>query len=159
MSEVLGTLFKYLLAVLGIAAIVLIFYEALGSNKVGTEVSNITTLQANANQLYATNTSNTSLTDAVLIAAGDAPSSMVSGTTLVNPWGGAVTITGQGTTTTIVDAALPQSACSKEATTVSNYTSITINGGTALTSPADPGTVATECVAGSANSITFVFNN
>ena len=71
MSEVLGTLFKYLLAVLAIGAVVLIFYEAFGSNKVGTEASNISTLDAKSAQLYSGTSSTASLTDTVLIAAVD----------------------------------------------------------------------------------------
>jgi hypothetical protein len=159
-SEVLGTLFKYLLAVLAIGAVVLIFYEGFSSNKVGTEASNITSIQASAAQLYAGQSNTTSLSAKVLIAAGSAPNSMVSGTTLVNPWGGAVTVTGDATDDIIVsDSGLSQTACAKLVTSVTNFTSVAINGGTAATPPVDPSTVSTGCVAGTANKLVFTFNS
>ncbi len=161
MSEVLGTLFKYLLAVLAIGAVVLIFYEAFGSNKVGTEAANISTLDANSAQLYSGTSTTASLTDTVLIAAGDAPKSMVSGTTaLINPWGGAVTVTGDATDdVNITDTGLSQSSCAAEATAVNNYTTLAINGGTATAQAnVTPATISTGCVAGNANKLTFVFN-
>lgn len=160
MSEVLGTLFKYLLAVLAIGAVVLIFYEGFTSNKVGTEASNITSIEGSAAQLYSGQANTTSLTAKVLIAAGAAPNSMVSGTALVNPWGGGVTVTGDATDDIIItDTGLSQSACAKLVTSVTNFTSIAINGGTAATSPVDPSTVSTGCVAGNANKLVFTFNS
>ena len=161
MSEVLGTLFKYLLAVLAIGAVVLIFYEAFGSNKVGTEASNISTLDAKSAQLYSGTSSTASLTDTVLIAAGDVPSSMVSGTTgIINPWGGAVTVTGDASNdVNITDSGLSQSTCAAEATAVDNYTTLAINGGTAAAASAvPPATIATGCIAGNTNKLAFVFN-
>lgn len=89
MSEVLGALFKYLLAIIGIAAVVVVLYEALGNNKTSTAVSDITQMQSNIAALYSgTNGTSGGLTSASqLIGAGVVPSSMVSSGTVVDPWG------------------------------------------------------------------------
>lgn len=98
MSEILGTLFKYLLALLAIAAVVIVLYEALGSSKVSTAISDVTTMQTNITQLAA-GSNGSSVTEAELVSAGAIPASMVNvttagsktTTTLSGPWGGTVT--------------------------------------------------------------------
>lgn len=97
MSEILGTLFKYLLALLAITAVVVVLYEALGSSKVSDAISDVTTMQTNITQL-ASGSDGATLTEAQLISAGAIPSSMVitTGTgssasaTISGPWGGTV---------------------------------------------------------------------
>lgn len=152
MSEILGVLFKYLLALLAITAVVVVLYEALGSDKTSTAVSDVTTLQANVNQLYA-GTNSSSLTAGqvltnTLAAAGTAPSDMISGAgssaTLIDPWGGAVTVTASPPTTgatptpaqaIITLASVPNSACAKIVGTLfASMTSVAINGGAAVSS-------------------------
>lgn len=180
MSEILGTLFKYLLALLAITAVVAVLYEALASNKVSTAVSQITTLQSNINQLYAGSSTGPSSTLAAgtLVSAGEVPTGMsTSGTgqsaTLSNSWGGSVTIAQTKGTTSDVDIAyssVPQEACNKLTAallpsmaqiTINSSAPITVNGSTTTsgntTSPVDPVTAAaTDCVSGS-NIVTFTF--
>lgn len=163
MSEILGTLFKYLLALLAVSAVVLVLYESLSSDKVSTAAADVTTLQSNVAQLYGGSPSYGSLSDTVLINASAAPTSMVSGTgtkaTLVDPWAGAVTVAEDATTTSDFDitlAAVPQGACTKLASAVASYSSLTVNG-TAETAPVDPGTIAGLCTAGDANTVVFTF--
>ncbi|MGE4482977.1 type 4 pilus major pilin [Acidocella sp.] len=158
MSEILGTLFKYLLGLLAIVAVVVVLYEALSSNKVSTAAADVTTLQSNVAQLYGGTASTASLSDTVVISAKAAPNSMVSGNTLLDPWAGAVTVQPDANPGEfdIILAGIPQAACNKLATAVSSYKSISING-TADTSPVDPGTVATQCTSGGNNQIQFTF--
>lgn len=97
MSEILGALFKYLVAILAIAAVVVVLYETLSSNKASSAIADITTLQADISQLYSgSNSASLSLTNSditsQLAQSNSAPSSMISGSTLVNPWGGAVKV-------------------------------------------------------------------
>ncbi|GBR75225.1 type 4 pilus major pilin [Acidiphilium acidophilum] len=160
MSEILGTLFKYLLGLLAIVAVVVVLYEALSSNKVSTAAADVTTLQSNVAQLYGGTASTASLSDTVVISAKAAPDSMVSGNTLLDPWAGAVTVQPDANPGEfdIILAGIPQSACNKLATAVSSYKSISING-TADSAPVDPGTVATQCSAGSNNQIQFTFTS
>lgn len=89
MSEILGTLFKYLLALLAIAAVVVVLYEALSSGKVSETVSDITTLRANITQL-ASASDGGSITPVQLINAGAVPANMVNGKNIYDPWGGAL---------------------------------------------------------------------
>lgn len=164
MSEILGTLFKYLLALLAITAVVAILYEALSSNKVSTAAAQITTLQANINQLYAgTSAGPSGLSNTTLTQANEIPSGMpVSGTTINNSWGGAVTIQADSTLTgdaDIIYTSVPQEACNKlSLALLPSMTQITINSAKAIaagdqTAVSD---VATAC-ATSSNSITFTF--
>ncbi len=163
MSEILGTLFKYLAALLAIVAVVAIFYEALGNNNSGTAVSEITSLQSGIESLYSGNPSaltTANLTPASLITAGAAPSQMqASATTLVNPWGGTVTlgVPTAGSDFSITMANVPKDACVKLSTTISDDVSVTINGTAAITAlPVSPSTAATDCSA-AANTVAFTF--
>jgi len=161
MSEILGTLFKYVLGLLGIVGVVVLLYYALSSNSVSAEVSNITTTEGNLAGLYSGSTANagtTSLTNAVAIAASAVPAAMVSGTKIINQWQGAVTLSGDaGGDIIISEAGLPQAACAKIITAVPSYSSLTVNGGTALTAPVDPGTSVAQCKSGTANTVAFTF--
>lgn len=115
MSEILGTLFKYLLALLAITAVVVVLYEALGSSKVSTAISDVTTMQTNITQL-ASGTNGGTLTEAQLISAGAIPSSMIGSTgtgssttqTINGPWGGTVSITSPTTPAGSVEITIPQ---------------------------------------------------
>jgi hypothetical protein len=163
MSEILGTLFKYLAALLAIVAVVTIFYEALGNNNAGTAVSEITSLQSGVESLYSGNPSaltTANLTAASLIIAGAAPQQMqASSTTLVDPWGGAVTlgVPTAGSQFSETMANVPQAACVHLATTIYNEVSMTIDSGTAITAiPVSPTVAATDCSSAS-NTIAFTF--
>lgn len=169
MSEILGTLFKYLLALLAITAVVGILYQALGSNKISTAASQLTTLQANINQLYAGTTSGPSgLSNTTLISAAVVPPGMQTNATagtITNSWGGTVAVQPDGTLTNDVDisfAGVPQQACVKLATALlPSMAQITI--GSTVVTAADTKTaptteIATACAAGaSSNTLIFTF--
>ncbi|OYV28270.1 MAG: hypothetical protein B7Z81_15905 [Acidocella sp. 20-61-6] len=160
MSEILGVLFKFMLALLGIAGVVVLLYEAMSGSSVGTEIANLTTLQGNLAQLYTgstTTTGTSSISDAVAVSADAAPSSMVSGNNLVNQWNKAVTVSGDAQGDIIIaETGLPRGACAKMVTAVPSYNSVSING-TSLTAPVDPGTATSACQAGDNNTLTFTF--
>lgn len=174
MSEILGTLFKYLLALLAITAVVAVLYEALSSNKISTAASQITTLQANINQLYAGTSSgpSSSLSAATLVQAGEVPTGMATSNTgssgsgtIQNSWGGSVTINQSTASTSDVDITynqVPREACNKlAAALLPSMAQITIGSTTVTTSGATPTTdpvtaVATAC-ANSQNTMVFTF--
>lgn len=158
MSEVMGAFFKYGLAILGVAAVVLYFYFSMAANKVDNAAADISTLQSNISTLYEGQSNMTSLSNSVVISAKAAPSNMIDGTNLLDPWSGSVTVQPDATAGMfdIIVAGVPQRACTKLATVVSSYKTVTING-SADTAPADPGTVATQC-AGSNNQLQFAFS-
>jgi len=68
MSEILGTLFKYLVAILGVAAVVLILNKTFGANKVQNTIAQVTQTTANIQALYNAQNNFTSLNNAVVIA-------------------------------------------------------------------------------------------
>lgn len=160
MSEILGVLFKYLVALLGVSAVVMVAYQVFGVNKTQTAISDLTTLQVSAQALYAGQSSFTTLTNTVAIAAKLAPSGMISGTALTNPWGGTVTLAVNGANSSrfdITETLVPTEACAKMASNLTNMVILSINGAN-QTLPIDAGTAATACNAAS-NTMIFTFSH
>jgi type II secretory pathway pseudopilin PulG len=93
----------------------------------------------------------TAALNSTLLTYRAVPASMINGSTITNPWGGAVVVTGTGATYSISSAAIPQESC---ATMVKNFagntgggsgiTAISVNG-TAITLPVTPVSAATAC--------------
>lgn len=170
MSEILGTLFKYLLALLAITAVVAVLYEALGSNNVSTAVSEITTLQANVSQLYSGSTLPASgdIT-ATLISAKAVPASMgqASGSTggLIGPWGSTITLAAVGNgNVALTMNNVPQDGCNKLVPAViGSMVSVSVtptSGGTANTDLLGSDATLTADVAkacGVGNTVIFTF--
>lgn len=157
MSEILGALFKYLVAMLGVAAVVMILYQVFGSNKTQNAISDLTLLQANTQALYNGQSSFTSLTNAVAIAGKLAPTGMISGAALVNPWGGAVTVAVNAAPTQfdITETLVPADACAKIIVGLSSLVGLKVNGA-AQVLPLDAGTTTTACNAVT-NTLIFTF--
>lgn len=163
MSEILGTIFKTILALLGVAAVVVISYSAFNNSKNSNAVAQLSQLVFNAQAFY-TGTPFTSLTNAVAIVGDNgaklAPEDMVSGGTLVNPWGGAVTVAVNASNSANFDvttAGVTSSGCQKLATNMPTAVKLSINA-KAQTLPIDPGTAATAC-AGASNTLVLTFGH
>jgi hypothetical protein len=163
MSEILGTLFKYLVAILGVAAVVLILNKTFGANKVQNTIAQVTQTTANIQTLYNAQNNFTSLTNTVVIAGKLAPADMVSGTNLVNPWNGAVAfaVDANAAQYTMTQNGVPNDACAKLATGIPGAISVQINGGTvqnSATNPLDAGAATTACNSNAdTNTLVFVF--
>lgn len=159
MNEILGTLFANLARLLGIAAVVGILYVVFASNKTTDAITDTTQLQTNVQGLYSGQATFTSLTNAVAIAGKLAPKNMISGSNLVNPWGGAVTVrvntTNAGRFDVVHAASIPQDACPKLVQSQSSAVGVSING-TAQTLPLDVGTATGACNVAE-NAVTFTF--
>lgn len=163
MSEILGAIFKAILALLGLGAVVAIATTAFNSNKNSNAVSGLSQLVFNVQASYPSGAF-TSLTNTVA-TAGDkgsrlAPESMISGTSLVNPWGGAVTVNVNASNSANFDvttASVNSSGCQKLATNMGTALALSING-TAQTLPLDSGTATTACQT-SPNSMVFTFGH
>lgn len=84
-----------------------------------------------------------------LIAAGAIPGSLsVSGSTITNGFGGAVTVVGATDDVTITQAALPKEVCVQALTDIGKtaWLSVAVNGGTAITSfPISLATAEAQC--------------
>lgn len=159
MSEILGTLFKYLLSLLGVAAVVVILYQVFGANKIQDATSELTTLQANAQALYNGQSTFTTLTNTVAINGKLAPTSMISGTSLVTPWGGTITIAVNATASQfdITEVGIPPDACAKMIVGLASLVALKVNT-IAQTLPLDAGTAVTACNA-AANTMIFTFTH
>ncbi len=159
MSEILGTLFKYLMMLLGVAAVVFILYETLGSNKTSNAVSQTTQMVSNIQALYAGQNNFSSLNNVISSnPATVVPSAMLGGANpITDPWGGAVTVQTDANTSEfdVILSQVPNKACSSLASSMGSFESLTING-TQLTPPVDAGAADAACNA-TANSLTFVY--
>ncbi|MGF6604522.1 hypothetical protein P3T23_009278 [Paraburkholderia sp. GAS448] len=160
MDEIMGTLFKYMVRLLGIGLIVVVLMTIFHKNKAQAEASNLIQLETSIANTYNGQTLFSSLTEA--IAANLAPAGMVSGATLINQWGGAVTVTVDANASQfdIVENSVPKDGCSDLATKVSNYVSMTLGGSTFTpSSPLDAGQATTLCSAAATTNISFVFGH
>jgi hypothetical protein len=141
--------------------------HAGGAGMEGSKASNaaaeLAQLELGIQNLYSAQAAFTGLTNTVALAAGSTvvPDSMNAGSgSILNEWGGAVTIAVAATPTNfkITEAGIPQSACATLATKVSNAVSVSVNAGAALTTPVDVGAVTTACNSNT-NSIVFTFGH
>jgi hypothetical protein len=164
MSEILGAIFKAIVALLGLGAVVAIATTATNSNKNSNAVSEMSQLVFNIQSSYPSGAF-TSLTNTVA-AAGDkgsrmAPEGMISGTSLVNPWGGAVTLAVNATNAArfdVTSAGVSSSGCQKLALNMQGTAiALSING-TDQTLPLDSGTATVACQT-SPNTLVFTFGH
>ncbi|MFT3960953.1 type 4 pilus major pilin [Propionivibrio sp.] len=163
MSEILGAIFKAIVALLSLGAVVGIGVTASNGNKNANAVAELSQLVFNVQASYPSGAF-TSLTNTVA-TAGDkgsrmAPEGMISGTSLVNPWGGAVTVNvnaGNAARFDVTTASVSASGCQKLATNMGTALALSING-TAQTLPMDAGTATTACQ-NSPNSMAFTFGH
>jgi hypothetical protein len=156
----MGSWFKYLVRLLGIAAVVLILVLIFHKNKASTEVTNITQLATSIANTYTGQTAFTGLTTA--IAAKLAPPSMVTGATLMNQWGGTVTVTVDANPSQydIVENSVPSDGCVDLVNKASNYVTLTLNGSTYSTAnPLDAGVAVTACNSAATQTITYVYGH
>jgi hypothetical protein len=158
MSEILGTMFGTLMKLLGVAAVVGVLYMVFASNKTGDAISHTTQLQTNVQSLYSSQASFSSLTNAVAIAAKLAPTNMVAGSTLVNPWGGAVTLAANANNARfdLTTAAIPSDACPKLIQSQASAVALRVGTTSFNTLPLDAGAAVQAC-ATDTNTITFTY--
>lgn len=163
MSEVLGSIFKYALMLLALAAVVGLGMVAINSNKNANAVAQASQLVFNIQSSYPSGAF-TTLSKAVVMA-GDkgtrmAPDAMISGNSLVNPFGGPVDVYVNASNAANFDfssAQVSSSGCQKLATSMTSALGLTING-TAQTLPVDAGTAALACQNGS-NTMVMTFGH
>lgn len=154
MGEVLGLLLKTLGSVLAIGAVVLVAQSISKNNSINNDISNLTMLSQNVQALYQGGAYST-LTNTIALNAGIVPASLNIGGIIQTPSGYAVTL-GVNAAVTKFDltlAGVAKDACVKFATML-KPASLTV-GGTAVSLPADPGTVSALCT----DSNSMVFTN
>jgi type II secretory pathway pseudopilin PulG len=153
-SLVEAVLFLVVVAVILIGVFAL-FSGAFSSSKVQTEMSYVQALAGDVESLYATNHDyGTADITATLTSTKNAPSPMIVGATLVNSWGGQVTVTGASTVFIISSAGIPQKECIQLAQVSINPVAISING-TAQTLPLTVAAATTACSSATSNTIAW----
>lgn len=158
MSEILGTLFKYLGQMIGVAAVGLVLWAVFGSSKTSNAISDLSQLQGNIQTLYSTQATFASVTTAVAVKL--APTRMINGTNLVNPWSGAVTVNVNASDPLKFDvneAGVPTDPCSKMASNTPTAVGLSINN-VAQTLPIDAG-VAVQACNGTTNTLIFTYSH
>jgi hypothetical protein len=163
MSEMLGTFFKYLFGLLGVAGVIVVMNNVATSNKEGNFATQVSQLVGNVRQYYGGQSNFTSLTNAMLITAQAVPNGLLNGAAIQNPWGGAVTlaVNANATMFQLTTTTVPLASCARLANSISSYTSLTINAvvfTTAAGAP-DAGAIAAACTVSAAagNTLLFVF--
>jgi len=132
------------------------------SSRVMTEAGNLQTVVGKINSTFAGRTSYAGATTAFLLAQGAFPTSMVSGTNVVNGWNGNVTVApGAGSTSVdITYADVPSSACIEfVANTSKSYRTVTV-GSTVVktTAQAEADLSATQAACTAAATANVIFN-
>jgi Tfp pilus assembly protein PilE len=153
-SLVEAVLFLVIVVVI-LLGIFALFSGAFSSSKVQTEMSYMQTLAGDVESLYATNHDyGASDITATLTSTKNAPTPMIVGATLVNSWGGQVTVTGASTVFVISSASVPQKECIQLAQVSINPTAVSING-TAQTLPLTVAGTTAACSGPTANTIAW----
>ncbi len=159
MDSTLGRIIATILTLIAIAGVALAGYTAYQASAVGDQISNVQQMAQGIKGLYNGSPSYATLTNTVVVNANLVPSSMNVNGTIQDTWGGAVTVVQDATFSNAFDIglqSLPQADCVKLATGMAaNY--VNINGNGNVAAPVDPGTATTQCQAGNANAIVFVF--
>ncbi len=161
MSELLGVLFKILIAVVLAAAVVVFGSSLMGKGSAGNHASDLVSIATNLKTLYSAQPTFGSVSNAA--ASRYAPEKMkAGGTNLINPWGGAVTVS-PNTNNVMMDiktVLVPDSDCASLATTVSGYKSLKVNSVTfGGSGSVDAGDVSAACGTDGTdvNQLTFTF--
>lgn len=153
-SLVEAVLFLVIVVVI-LLGIFALFSGAFSSSKVQTEMSYMQTLAGDVESLYATNHDyGAADITATLASTRNAPSPMIVGATLVNSWGGQVTVGGAGAVFTITSTNVPQKECIQLAQVSINPTAVSINGA-AQTLPLTVAATTAACSSATANTIAW----
>lgn len=158
MRDLLGSLFSALIVVIGLIGAVLIYNSVTNTNKSSQAFTDLTAMVGSVQSVYASHPTFTNLTPSVIIAGKLAPASMISGTQLMNPWRGIITVAANGSNAGLFDVtepSVPSDACVKMATSLGGLGGLAING-TSVALPADPAVVTPLC-SSDANSLVFTF--
>lgn len=175
MDSILGRVIAAILVLLAIAGVVYLGSQAMGSNKISNQLSDLSQLKTNVQTLYANDVAGYStITAANLITAGAVPADMVqSSTSVIDAWGNAVSIkpdagtVGGASQFDVTFNSLSNGDCVKLVTQVSGTTGILANAGAAQTAATGltstgSGTTAfatTNCTNSGANTVVMGFGS
>lgn len=144
----------------GIGFIISRSSSASQTSKVQAEVGNLQSVTTKVKSTFASRPNYTGATTAFLLAQGAFPTSMVNGATVVNTWGGNVTVAaGAGNTSVdITYAGVPSASCIElVAASSRNFNEVTVGATKTMNGAAVADLTATQtaCTAAATASITF----
>lgn len=160
MNDLIAKIIAVVLTLLALAGVIALFNSASNSSKTTQALTDLTAMTGSVQALYVSHPSYANITAAVVANGKLAPSTMISGSTLVNPWGGTVTVAVNASNSSFFDVtqpSVPNVACATLATALGNLGALSING-TAATLPVDPATATASCNAGS-NTLVMTFGH
>ena len=160
MFTIVGLIVAVAAALLLLVAVLNAGAGGMQNSKASDAAAELAQMELGIQGLYSAQASFNSLNNSVALDAGTSvvPPNLNDGSGgIVNEWGGAIKLLGNGATFTISEAAVPQSACAILATKASNPISVTVNG-TSISAPVDAGTVAADCSSAS-NNLVFTFGH
>ncbi len=110
-----GTVWYFIIFLGLIGAGVATYYLANKNSEIAETQSNIVILRSQVNQMFSGSSSYDELTNEVAVNAGAVPSQFLKGDTIVNEWGGNITLASDdnGSTFTIELDNIPQDACTQ----------------------------------------------
>lgn len=161
MSEILGTLFKYLAQIMGVAAVVGIGFLVFGNAKSSNAVSQVNQLAMNTQALYQGQNSFATITVAGAINGRLAPNEMINGNALRCPWTGCTATIAPNANPTMFDITLvgvPADGCNKLGTSMPQAAQMSVNAA-AVPIPADAGNVLAACNSAANNTMVFTFSH
>jgi hypothetical protein len=149
-----------ILSVLGVAGAVTFIAQGRESQNANIAVSELISLVQNIQSVYSPTQSFMGISAANIINGGMVPVAMVSGTSIQNEFGGAVTVGAgsSGSTFVITESSLPGSVCSKlSSSMLAAATSLTINS-TKLSS-LSASAITADCVNAPTNVVAIEFGH
>jgi len=182
MRDILGYIAATVLSLVALTVVVAVTHHGITSSRAARAWNEVQVIASAARNLYAGQTgycgtngagNSYNISMATLLNSNAIPSEMISGTNVLNPWGGTVTIAGIWNDGTQCEGFeifvnnIPNDACSILGTyqgdpPPAGFTAVSLwingNGWTYTNGPPDPGWVTGQCTAGSTgNSVAYGF--
>jgi hypothetical protein len=159
MQNIILTLMAVLVTLVLLGSGVAIYENTNSQAGITQAIGNVDTVIAGTRSTYQGQSGYTGISNTVLLAAGVFPSSMVSGTTITDTFGGAVTVAPDASPSffDLTYNNVPQAACVRLASGIQGQSiqSVSVNG-TALSMPVTASAAAAGCTSTTGNTVMWV---
>ncbi len=160
--SIIETVIAIIIGLIVIAGVFVLVGRAFSGNKISSAEQDILALRTNVKQLYAGQANFTGLANSVVVNGKLVPNDMLNGTSIVDQWNGAVTVTPDAVVTSfdITLTNVPTAACVQLATfAAGQWVDVTV-GGTQVQGVGFIGNTtsaaSTACAGSNVNTITWV---
>jgi type II secretory pathway pseudopilin PulG len=159
MDSILGRVIGIAITLILVVGVVIASSSLFADSKASNAENDLTTLITNIQAAYATQPNFNGLTEQISNNAKWTPSDMLNGATIVNQWGGTVTLgVVANSQFTVTEPNVPRDGCIKLISSLPTAQSIAVNGAAALTA-LDPASLVTACSSPTSNSIVFTMGH